>query len=107
MGDHWATPLPVTGKGVSFSVSRAPFMRSVSQKTDVGTWSEMQLDREGCKAGPRRGPHTGFWGSWEHGLPSVPPFPGTFTAYCLSVPCLSVSRLSQRCPGAGGCLPKA
>lgn len=48
-----------------------------------------------------------FWGSWEHSLPSVPPFPGTFTVSCLSVPCLSVSRLSQRCPGVGGCLPKA
>lgn len=48
-----------------------------------------------------------FWGSWEQSLPSVPPFPGTFTASCLSVPCLSVSRLSQRCPGVGGRQPKA
>lgn len=40
-------------------------------------------------------------GEAENSLPSVLPFPGTFTASCLSVPCLSVSRLSQSCLGLG------
>ena len=68
---------------------------------------------EGCEgkelvSGGTKGPGGQAWRvTCVRSLLLMPPFPGTFTAFRLSVPCPSVSRLSQRCPGAGGRLPKA
>lgn len=93
--------MPVCGKGMPFSVPQVSLKRSASQ-TEEGCEGKERVRRDLRAPGGR---------AWRvtcvRRLPLVPPFPGTFTASCLSVPCPSVSRLSQRCSGAGGCLPKA